>query len=160
MHKTRIQTTELDHAIIVPQLEFNEALYRAAFGLAADIPMLFIGFSEFPINTPVILGPAGEVEVTDVRSRFVFTNSVTYTELTYPGAGAEGAAPLSFTWSDEDFSGTEVSHEEDSNLGPNFPVAVDMGMVCRACVAVDQDSFDFMQGTPYGVITRLGAPWE
>lgn len=161
MRKTRIQATDFDHVIIVPQLEFNEAFYRAAFNLASDVPMLFIGSSEYPINTPVSLGPAGDVEVTTVRERFLFTKTVTYDQFDYPGPGAEGAAPLNFTWADEDFSNsTFVSEDVDSNLGANFPVPVDMSMVCRAVVALDQASFNFIQGTAYANIVILQAPFE
>jgi hypothetical protein len=161
MRKTRIQTTEFDHVIIVPQLAFNEAFYREAFNLAADVPMLFIGSSEYPINTPVSLGPAGDVEVTTVRERFLFTNSVSYDQFDYPGPGAEGAAPLNFTWADEDFSNsTFVSEDVDSNLGANFPVPVDMAMVVRGVVALDQQSFNFIQGTAYSNIVVLEAPFQ
>jgi hypothetical protein len=162
MRKSRIITEEYDSVIIVPQLEFNEALYRAAFGLAGDIPMLFIGFSEYPINTPVVLGPAGQVTITQVRERFLFTNGPSYDEDDYPGPpSAETAAELDFTWPDDEFANsTFVSEEDDGDLSSGSPVGVDMGMVCRACVAVDQASFNFMQGTAYGIITELGVPFE
>jgi hypothetical protein len=166
LRKTRTITEDYDHVIIVPQLEFNEAFYRAAFGLAADIPMLFINSSEYPINTPVVLSPAGSIDHVTVREWFRSAIGEQYDNGSinpYNPATAEPVPEFSNTWFDEDFArpdSTVISDEFFGDLGSNFPVAVDMTMVCRACVAVDQASFNFMQGTNYGVITILSAPWE